>query len=71
MSAEGKGLKQIIPVNMAQIGLVVSGKVSVDISYRYGLFSGTQCRRDDLDRIRDLDLARAAEGRLFLNPADL
>ena len=65
LEIEGEGLVQMIPVNLAQTGLVVRGKVALDISYRYGLIKGTACRKKDLERIKKLDLEEAATGRLF------
>lgn len=65
----GNGLEQIVPVNLAQIGLVVHGEVSLDIEYRYGLIKGTECRKKDLERANALHLAEAAQGRLFNAPA--
>lgn len=65
LEADGEGLDQIIPVNLAQTGLVVHGKVSLDISYHYGLLKGTSCRKQDLERIKKLQLEEAATGRLF------
>ena len=69
LEASGTGLDRIVPVNLAQIGLVVTGSFSVDIVYRYGLFAGTSCRKRDLERIKALDLEEAAVGRLFLDPS--
>lgn len=65
LEVEGEGLNQTIPVNLAQTGLVVHGKVSLNISYRYGLINGTTCRKKDLERIKRLQLEDAATGRLF------
>jgi hypothetical protein len=61
----GEGWDKLLPVNLAQTGLIVRGRVSVEISYRYGLLKGTECRKHDLDRVRRLRLAEAATGRLF------
>ena len=65
LEVEGEGLDQMIPVNLAQTGLVIHGKVMLDISYRYGLLKGTSCRKQDLERIKQLNLEEAATGRLF------
>jgi hypothetical protein len=65
LEVEGQGLERMIPVNLSQSGLVVRGKVSLDISYRYGLVKGTSCRKQDLERARMLNLEEAATGRLF------
>ena len=65
LEVEGDGLDRVIPVNLAQTGLVVHGKISLDISYRYGLLKGTSCRKQDLERIKKLNLEEAATGRLF------
>jgi hypothetical protein len=67
LEVEGQGLDRMIPVNLSQTGLIVRGKVSLDIAYRYGLVKGTSCRKDDLQRIRKLDLEEAATGRLFFD----
>jgi hypothetical protein len=67
LEVEGQGLDRMIPVNLSQTGLVVRGKVSLDIAYRYGLVKGTSCRKQDLERIRKLDLEEAATGRLFFD----
>ncbi len=65
LQVEGNGLEQLIPVNLAQIGLVVHGEVSLKIEYRYGVIKGTECRKQDLQRANALHLAEAAQGRLF------
>jgi hypothetical protein len=67
LEIKGQGLDRMIPVNLSQTGLIVRGKVSLDIAYRYGLVKGTSCRKDDLQRIRKLDLEEAATGRLFFD----
>ena len=71
LKVEGEGLDRMVPVNLAQTGLVVHGEVSVDISYRYGLLKGTSCRKQDLERVQDLQLAEAATGRLFYDARQL
>jgi hypothetical protein len=68
LEVEGTGLDRIVPVNLAQIGLIIRGSASLDISYRYGLLSGTACRKRDLQRIDKLGLAEVAPGRLFYSP---
>jgi hypothetical protein len=65
LQVKGEGLDQMMPVNLAQTGLVIHGTVSLEISYRYGLLNGTSCRKRDLERVRQLQLAEAATGRLF------
>jgi hypothetical protein len=65
LEVKGQGLDRMIPVNLSQTGLVVRGKVSLDISYHYGLVKGTACRKQDLERIKKLNLEEAASGRLF------
>lgn len=65
LRAEGEGLKDMFPVNLAQTGLLITGDAVVDIRYRYGLLSGTACRERDLKAAKALDLEAAATGRLF------
>lgn len=65
LTAHGDGLIDLIPVNLGQVGLLVEGEFSIGISYSFGLFSGYKCRAADLARIEQLDLARAATGRIF------
>jgi hypothetical protein len=65
LRARGAGVNRLVPVNLAQTGLLIHGAASVDIVYRYGLTSGTACRARDLARIKALDLENAATGRLF------
>lgn len=65
LQASGAGLDRLMPVNLAQTGLLIHGKASIDIVYRYGLISGTACRGQDLARIKALVLENAATGRLF------
>jgi hypothetical protein len=65
LEVKGGGVERIVPVNLAQTGLIVRGRVSVDLAYRYGLAKGTSCRKRDLERIRRLNLEEAASGRLF------
>jgi hypothetical protein len=65
LRVEGEGVEELIPVNLAQSGIVFSGNLSVAISYRYGLLHGTECRKQDLERIKRLGLETAAVGRLF------
>jgi hypothetical protein len=65
LRASGAGLDRLIPVNLSQTGLLIHGKASIDVVYRYGLISGTSCRGQDLARIKALDLENAATGRLF------
>lgn len=65
LRARGDGLGGLIPVNLSQTGLLIHGDASIEIEYRYGLFSGTACRKQDLERIKALDLENAATGRLF------
>lgn len=65
LKAAGAGLVRMLPVNLAQTGLLVRGEFSVEIRYRYGMVSGTSCRKQDLKRITDLGLENAATGRLF------
>lgn len=65
LRVEGSGLLAVVPANLSQTGLVIRGNTSVRISYRYGLLHGTSCRRDDLERIKRLDLEEAATGRVF------
>lgn len=65
LQASGEGLVEIRPVNLSQIGLLIQGNADIEIVYRYGLLSGTECRKRDLQRARDLDLENAATGRLF------
>jgi hypothetical protein len=67
LQVEGQGFEKLFPVNLAQIGLVFQGQLSVDISFRYGPIHGTSCRRQDLERIRQLQLEKAATGRLFFD----
>ena len=54
LQVRGTGLDRIIPVNLAQTGLVIRGSASLDIVYRYGLLSGTSCRKKDRQRIDGL-----------------
>jgi hypothetical protein len=61
----GVGIERMVPVNLAQIGVVIRGRASLSIQYRYGLVAGTTCRGLDLERIKALDLEDAATGRLF------
>jgi len=65
LQAEGPGLKRMVPVNLAQIGLLIEGDAAIDIRYRYGLISGSTCRKQDLESARDLGLDETATGRLF------
>lgn len=65
LHAAGSGLINIVPVNLSQTGLIFSGGASIDIDYRYGLVSGTFCRKLDLERAKTMDLENAATGRLF------
>jgi len=65
---DGVGVERMIPVNLAQIGVVIRGRATFDIAYRYGLVAGTTCRSLDLQRVRALDLEDAATGRLFFDP---
>ena len=65
LEASGVGLKEIIPVNLAQTGVVIEGRAKVRISYRYGLGKGASCRKMDLERINGLRLKEEAPGRVF------
>lgn len=65
LEAHGTGLERILPVNLAQTGLLVEGEVDVEIRYRYGLIKGPDCRKADVERIKRLKLREAAKGRLF------
>ena len=68
VQTEGVGIVDIIPVNFGLVGLVIEGSVSVDLTYQYGLLSGTSCRKDDLERLRVLKVNEAVEGTLFFDP---
>jgi hypothetical protein len=68
LDVQGTGLDRLIPINLAQIGLIIRGSALLDISYRYGLISGTSCRNEDRRRIDKLRLAEIAPGRLFYSP---
>lgn len=61
----GTGVERLLPVNLAQTGVIVRGEASFDIVYRYGLFGHASCRKRDLERVRDLGLEDAVTGRLF------
>jgi len=68
LQTEGAGIVDIIPVNFGLVGLVIEGAVSVNLTYQYGLLSGTSCRKDDLERLRVLKVNEAVEGTLFFDP---
>lgn len=61
---EGDATSRLMPVNLAQTGLLFHGEVSVDITYRYGLIAGTTCRDADIERVYQLDISGALEGEI-------
>lgn len=65
LRARGKSLESMVPVNLAQVGLLIRGDADIEISYRFGLFAGVSCRKHDLERAKSLGLENAATGRLF------
>jgi len=65
LEVDGQGLDRVMPVDLSLTGVVVRGQVSLEISYRYGLLKGSTCRKQDLERIKALNLEDAATGRLF------
>jgi hypothetical protein len=73
LTATGAGFVDLVPVNLAQTGLLIEGDAEVEIRYRFGLFSGTECRAEDRARATALGLDEASAGRLFSGkppPAD-
>jgi hypothetical protein len=65
LKASGIGLIDVLPVNLSQTGLLISGNATVNIEYKFGLWSGTSCRRLDMERLDRLSLDDAAAGRVF------
>ena len=69
LQASAAGLDRLIPVNLAQTGLLIHGKASIDIVYRYGLISGTACHGQDLRASRHSILKTPPPAGCFVTPA--
>ena len=65
MDVSGEGLVEKIPVNLAQVGLLVAGHAKLRLIYRFGPWSGAECRKMDLDRIKRLKLKQGSVGKIF------
>jgi hypothetical protein len=50
---------RLVPVNLQQTGLLFEGSVEARITYRFGLFSDSSCRGDDVRRANGLQLRDA------------
>jgi hypothetical protein len=50
---------RLMPVNLQQTGLLFEGSVEATITYRFGLFSDSSCRGEDLRRANGLKLRDA------------
>lgn len=51
---------QLIPVNLALLGLLFEGDINTKISYNYSLLKGYECRSDDVQRMVRINFKKAA-----------
>jgi hypothetical protein len=54
-----RGGAELVPVNLHQTGLLFKASVEAEVTYRFGLFDESECRRDDLNRADRLQLKEA------------